>query len=189
MYKIYLVMTATGTMFSRFINLFTKAGYNHVSLCLDDDIEEFYSFGRKVIWFPLIGGFVTEHVDSGVYRAFSDTMCRIYELQINEEKYDRLRAAVDEFICNQHLYRYNLLGLVGVMFNRPFKRKNHFFCTQFVATILKDSGIHDFRKDASLATPRDFYNIPGITQVYEGLLSELATARSKMNAANGMAVN
>lgn len=189
MYRIYLVMTATGTMFSRFINLFTKAGYNHISLCLDDDIEEFYSFGRKIIWFPLVGGFVTEHADRGVYRAFRDTMCLIYELEISKKKYLRLRAAVDEFICNRHLYRYNLLGLIGVMLNRPFRRKNHYFCTQFVAAMLKESGIHDFKKDASLATPHDFHNIPGITPVYEGLLSELATARGKMNASNGIAFN
>lgn len=179
MYKIYLVMTATGTLFSRFLNLFTKAGYNHVSLCLDDNIEVFYSFGRKVIWFPLIGGFVTEQANAGIYKAFSDTECLIYELKISDAKFKRLRAEVDKFIRDRHRYHYNLLGLLGVMLNRPLKRKNRFFCTQFVATMLKESGIHDFRKDTSLATPHDFHGIPGLTPVYEGRLSELSAARSK----------
>ncbi len=173
MESIYLVLTATGTLFSRCIGLYTRARYNHVSLCLDSSINEFYSFGRKIRWFPLIGGFVVEHVDSGVFKAFGKTTCVIYKLDICEKKYDILRKSVEDFINNKKKYGYNLLGLLGVMLNMPLKRKNKYFCTQFVASMLLESGIHDFGKDPSLVTPHDFYNIEELIPVYEGRLSDL----------------
>ena len=177
MEKIYLVMTATGTLFSKFVGLITRAKYNHVSLCLNNDIEEFYSFGRKIIWFPLLGGFVVEHADKGLFKMYSDTACLIYELKIENEKFEMLRSSIEEFKENQHLYKYNLIGLLGVMLKIPLKRKNRYFCTQFVATMLNECGIYHFPKDVSLTTTDDFHKISGLVKVYEGLLSELSDYR------------
>ena len=180
MERIYLVLTATGTLFSRFLGLITRARYNHVSLGLDDDIEEFYSFGRKIIWFPLIGGFVVERANKGLYKVFSDTACLIYKLEIEDWQFDKLKVCIDNFKKNQHIYKYNIIGLLGVMFNIPSKRKNRFFCTQFVATMLDECGIYSFKKDLSLAAPDDFHKIPGLVKIYEGLLSELSDYRREM---------
>ncbi len=185
MKSLYIVLTATGTLFSRCIGLYTKARYNHVSLCLDSNIHEFYSFGRKIIWFPLYGGFVVEHTDSGMYKAFGNTMCAIYRLDIEDNKFERLEQTVSQFIKNKKMYGYNILGLLGVIMNRPMKRRNKFFCTQFVATMLSENGIFDFGKDMSLVTPQDFYEIPDLIPVYEGKLSELNNVLSM----NTMAAN
>ena len=124
MESIYLVLTATGTLFSRCIGLYTKARYNHISLCLDSGINEFYSFGRKIRWFPLIGGFVVEHIDSGLFKAFGKTTCAIYRLDIIDEKFEVLKQSVDTFVSNKKKYGYNLIGLLGIMINMPLKRKN-----------------------------------------------------------------
>jgi hypothetical protein len=176
MKSIYIVLTATGTLFSRCIGLYTKARYNHVSLCLGPGIYEFYSFGRKITWFPLYGGFVIERTDRGMYKAFANTMCAIYRLDIEDHKFEALKRAVGRFIRNRRMYGYNILGLFAVMLNRPLKRKNKFFCTQFVATMLSENGIFDFGKDLSLIKPQDFYDIPDLMPVYEGKLSELGRA-------------
>ena len=45
--KIYLLLTDTGTMFTRMIKLFTQEPLNHASLAFDDNLVEVYSFGRK----------------------------------------------------------------------------------------------------------------------------------------------
>lgn len=173
MKSIYLVMTATGTWFSKCIGLYTREKYNHASICLDSGINEFYSFGRKIVWFPLVGGFVIEHKDKGLFKAFGNTMCAIYRLDIENAKYYALKKSIGLFIKNRRMYGYNILGLLGVMLNIPMKRKNKFFCTQFVATVLQNSNIHDFGKDPSLVTPQDLYGISGLVPVYEGRLSDL----------------
>jgi len=183
MKSIYLVFTATGTLFSRCIKLYTKAKYNHVSLCLDSEISEFYSFGRKIYWFPLIGGFVIEHIDSGLFKAFRETTCAVYRLDIDDSKYGLLKEYVQMFIKNKKVFGYNLLGLVGVMLNIPLKRRNKYFCTQFVATMLQKSKVYCFGKDPSLVTPQDFYNIEGLMLVYEGKLAELGHYIKEMTEA------
>jgi hypothetical protein len=187
MASIYLIMTATGTLFSRCIGMYTGARYNHVSLCLDSGMNEFYSFGRKIHWFPLIGGFVVEHIDSGVFKAFGDTTCAIYRLEVSEAKYEKMVSEINIFIQNKKVYGYNLVGLIGVIFNIPMKRKNKYFCTQFVASMLQKSGIHDFGKDTSLVTPQDFYGIMRLEAVYEGRLHDLD--KSRPMAVNTAAVN
>ncbi len=176
MESIYLVLTATGTLFSRCIGLYTKERYNHISLCLNSEIREFYSFGRKIRWFPLIGGFIVERVDSGVFKAFGKTTCVIFKLDICDEKYGVIKQTVDKFINNKKKYGYNLIGLLCVMLNMPLKRKNKYFCTQFVADVMQECGIYDFGKDPSLVTPRDFYDIPELVPVYEGRLCDLSKA-------------
>jgi hypothetical protein len=178
MASIYLVLTATGTLVSRCIGLYTKARYNHVSLCLDSKVNEFYSFGRKLRWFPLIGGFVIEHIDSGMFKAYGETTCAIYRLEISDEKYKILGKEITPFINNKKLYGFNIIGLISLMFNMPMNRKNKYFCTQFVASMLQKSGIHDFMKENSLVTPQDFYDIPKLEPIFEGRLCDFGKSRA-----------
>lgn len=63
MKKIYIVLTHTGTYLSRFIRFYTKATYSHVSLGLDRNLNELYSFGRKYPYIAIIGRFVREYID------------------------------------------------------------------------------------------------------------------------------
>lgn len=44
---IWIVLTGTGTWFSRMIQYFTKAPLNHASIAFDSELCEVYSFGRK----------------------------------------------------------------------------------------------------------------------------------------------
>ena len=56
MKKIYIVLTYTGTILSRLVKYYTKKEYSHVSISLDENLEEMYSFGRLNAYIPFIGG-------------------------------------------------------------------------------------------------------------------------------------
>ncbi len=58
------------------------------------------------------------------------------------------------------------------MLNKPIQRKNAYFCSQFVAYILKESGIITFDKPLELVTPYDLQQIPKLEFVYEGKLHQ-----------------
>lgn len=45
--KIYLLLTDTGTLFSKLIKCYTKKPYNHASIAFDGELSTVYSFGRK----------------------------------------------------------------------------------------------------------------------------------------------
>ena len=51
--KIYIVLTYSGTILSRIIRAYTGDEYSHVSIALDKDLEEMYSFGRLNPYNPL----------------------------------------------------------------------------------------------------------------------------------------
>ncbi len=73
-------------------------------------------------------------------------------------------------MINSARYRYNFLGLFGLMFDIPIQRDNKFFCSQFVATLLINSGIDIFKKAPALVRPGDFRKCKELTLIYEGSL-------------------
>lgn len=67
-------------------------------------------------------------------------------------------------------YRYNLLGLIFILLRIPFKRKNAYFCSQFVASLLNESGVIYFKKPTSLITPYELLDEYKMQRIYEGYL-------------------
>lgn len=53
---IYILLTRSGTWFSRLIHLATADSYTHASIGLDGPIGPFYSFARKYSHFALPAG-------------------------------------------------------------------------------------------------------------------------------------
>ncbi|WP_066186006.1 MULTISPECIES: hypothetical protein [Gracilibacillus] len=164
---IYLLFTNTGTLFTKAINLYTKADYNHASIALDLSLKEMYSFGRKNPRNPFFGGFVKEKAQEEI---FQKADCSIYACAINPNQEKRLKEALSFFMNRKEIYHYNLLGLFGVLLNLPIQRKNAYFCSQFVAYILAEAAIVSFDKPLELVTPQDLQEIPTLTCIYKGKL-------------------
>ncbi len=159
----------TGTKFSRFLQIMTKKEFTHVSIALDKDLNQLYSFGRRSMLIPLIAGFVKEGIDKGVYKKY-DTSCEILELEVTEQQYLDVKDEISKYIIAYDKYRYNLMGLPFMWFDIPYERENHLVCSQFVASILNLSGIYEFKKSWTLIKPMDFYEIKGVKSIYKGKL-------------------
>jgi len=169
MKEIKIVLTQTNTIISRTLKFFSKKPYNHISISFEDDCSTMFSFGRKVIWFPLIGGFVKEDINSGVFKLFPETKCKIYKFEVTDEDYDIICKRLNDFISKPDKYRYSILNVFLIRFNIPFERKYHYVCSSFVSYLLK--GIIPFNKEISLITPDD-YNSLNLKPVFEGRLCE-----------------
>ena len=61
--EIYIVISQTGTLFSRALKVATRHPYNHVSISLDRELNAMYSFARRNIYCPWIAGFIEENPD------------------------------------------------------------------------------------------------------------------------------
>lgn len=172
MRNIYIVTSQTGTKFSRFLHLFNRAPYNHVSIALEGDLDVLYSFGRQCLWLPIASGFVREKPGRGIYRRYQDTQCAVYRVAVTGEQYLRLREVISSFEEEEWTYRYNFLGLLAIQAGIPFHRRRHFVCSQFVAYVLRESGVWNPEKDVSLIRPQDFAALPGAQLVYQGRLND-----------------
>ncbi|MFD1850787.1 hypothetical protein [Oceanobacillus bengalensis] len=163
--KVYILLTDTGSLLTKLIKLYTKKAYNHASISFDSELSEVYSFGRKKINNPFNGGFVKEDVTNGL---FKQADCAIYSFTVTAEEMGRMRRYVMGMEENKESYRYNFLGLFGFLLNKPIKRKNAFFCSEFVASVLKESNRIHFEKSTALIAPNDFEDITNFQFVYEG---------------------
>lgn len=82
--KIYIILTHTGTVLSKIIKGFTKDEFSHVSIALDIELKEMYSFGRLNPNNPFCGGFVHEYIDKGTFKRFYKTRAKVYSLEVTE---------------------------------------------------------------------------------------------------------
>jgi len=166
-YEVYVLLTDTGTLFSRTIRMFTKDSLNHVSIAFDKELTEVYSFGRKNQNNPFLAGFVKEDLQ-GVL--FKHTMCSLYRCKISANAYRSIRNRIKLMEQNSELYRYNLLGMMFVALRIQLRREYAYFCSQFVATMFKDSGINIVDKPALFVKPGDFQHTTELELVYHGKL-------------------
>lgn len=169
--EIYVLLTDTGTVLTKIIRRFTKDPLNHASIAFDSDLNEVYSFGRKNPNNPFFAGFVKEDVRGDF---FEDSMCELYRCTVSQTVYNNLRAQVLHFEQHQDMYKYNLVGMLGVVFNIEWERRYSYFCSQFVATIFQRSGMSLVDKSPLLVTPGDLQHTPELELVYQGRLHAYA---------------
>ena len=170
MRKIYIVLTHTGTVLSRIIKYYTKDEFSHVSIALDPDLKEMYSFGRLNPYNPFWGSFVHEEINKGTFKRFKRTNTEVYSLFVTDEKYEKARKIITYFNDNKEKYKFNILGLICVSIHKKIKRKNSFYCAEFVKHVLKASGVSEVNDLPQIIRPEDFKQIQGLRLEYEGLL-------------------
>lgn len=169
---IYLLLSDTGTVLNRLIKCYTGQPYNHASIAFDVEMTEVYSFGRKVAYNPFIGGFVREDLHSEL---FKEAACAVYALSVTPDQYQRMYRYVQRIAAQQERYRYNFIGLFGVMLNTPTKREHAFFCSQFVASVFIEGKVMDHVKDPSLIEPGELPYFADCRLLFEGKIEEYQT--------------
>ncbi|WP_433941842.1 hypothetical protein [Paenibacillus lautus] len=170
--SVFILLTNTGTLFTKVIQGYTRAPYNHASISFNRELSELYSFGRKNPNNPLNGGFVKEDLKTGTFSKYPSTTCVIYELQVSERDIAKMKRVLQAFIRKDKKYFYNILGVLGIALKEPIEFSNSYFCSQFVAEILQRSGVRLWDKLPALVTPDDFRQSERLQLIYEGKLSE-----------------
>ena len=170
MKRIYIILTHTGTLLSKIIKMYTKDEFSHVSISLDIELKQMYSFGRLNPYNPFWGGFIHERVNSGTFKRFKNTIAGIVELEVTDEQYDNLRNIIKKMEERINPYRFNILGLILVGFNIKYEMEDHFYCAEFLKYLFEECNIEN--NLPRLVAPDDFKNLKGIKYIYKGKLSE-----------------
>lgn len=170
---IYIMLSDTGTLLTRAIRVYTHQQYNHISMVLDGDFDQIYSFGRVKASNPFIGGFINES-ETRIFDIFVDTTCTILKLDVDDTTYKSITESIKAFTKDRENYRYNLIGYLGFIINHPIKRQNAYFCSQFVSETLERNGIKLFNKPPELVLPSDFLECDAMIKIYQGKFSQFA---------------
>ncbi|MFA1821812.1 hypothetical protein ACDX78_16795 [Virgibacillus oceani] len=166
--EIYFLFTDTGSLLAKVINQITGHSYNHVSVGFDEALQEVYSFGRKNEKNPFIGGFVKENINCDFLK---NAVCEIYSCSVSAEECETIFRKIKEIQAESNHYKYNFIGLFGILLQIEINRKCAFFCSQFVATVTEDTEIFKFSKPACFVTPADIRSHKQLKLLYKGKLS------------------
>ncbi len=168
--SIYLVLSQTGTVFSRALKFFTGAKYNHASISLSPTLDKMYSFGRLNPYNPFIGGFVEEGINIGTFKRFYKTTAMVLEVKVSEEKYNGIKSLIDYVNKNKVKFHYNYLGILCACFKKNHAPKNRFYCSQFVLACLTAFDIDNARELPKVIKPIDFMKLNNKRVIYRGVL-------------------
>lgn len=170
MKTVFLLLTRSNTMLSRAIHALHGDAFTHVSISVDLQLRNFYSFARLYPEFPLPAGFVRETLDSGYFGTHRAMPSALYCLDVQDDVYAFIAARIEEMCERAADYRYSVMGLLLCQMDLAFERGRHFFCSQFVADLLEQSGALRLPKPPSLMRPMDFVGLPGLRLLYSGEL-------------------
>lgn len=160
--KIYILLTRFHGFASKAIRCFTGYRYSHTSIGLDEDMNTFYSFVNK--------GFIVEKITRYVKPDRKPFDCQMYELSVTEKVYRQIKELIQSFIENKGNLRYTTFGTILCILRIPYKRKEHYFCSYFVASVLEKSEAIKLRKKSYMHLPSDFKKYENIKFCYAGNL-------------------
>lgn len=172
MRNIYILLINSNTLLSRLIRSTTKAEFTHASISLSDEIFPCSSFGRKYSKLMFPSGLKKEQIHSGFLKKNKNIPCGLFKLTVSDEQHSKATEYVENMFRDKKRHGFNLMGLVMCKFGIPIKRKRRMFCSEFVASVLKECDIVDF-ENPSLVQPVDLTKIDGIECVHKGTIESL----------------
>ena len=140
MKTIYILLTRSGTLLSNLVYAVTGANYTHASLAFDEDLSCLYSSTRKNGYTMFPAGPSREYLNRGVFRLRENVPCALYALDVSDEAYTRARRRAEHMMAHGSLYQFNVIGLALCGMHIRWKRRRHYFCSQFVSEVLQKSG-------------------------------------------------
>ncbi len=172
---IYILLTKTSSVFSRIIALFMGDKYTHSAISLDKNLDKMYSFGRKRINNPFLGGFTEERINYGVYMFSPFVPCAVLELDATQEQYDNVKKSLEHFVANKKKYKYNYRTLYNHLFSSVRRNKYRFACSEFVYYILHSNNVLDLKIPIGAVRPQTFLDVLSNKIIYKGNLHKYKT--------------
>lgn len=166
--KIYVVVSDSGSRISKILRWFTKAKYNHVSLALQEDLQEMYSFGRRWKYYAFYGGFVKETPYTGVFGVYPNVEIVVLPFEVTESQYQEIYAHIEKMYGKRKRYKYSWLGLFMLLFHKRVKRKYYYYCSEFVQDVLTRFGVVEEGVFPAVTKPHEFLHIFQGRQTYVG---------------------
>lgn len=160
--KIYILLTKFPDTGSRLLSAFTGSYFTHASIGLEEDMNTFYSFVYK--------GFIVEKINRYVKPGKEPMPCELYEIEVCEKKYKRVKKLINNFVESKKLFSYAKIGLAMCLFSIPYHQNKAYFCSQFVSEILGKCNILNIKKNSLLCLPKHLRNVPNTTLGYKGNL-------------------
>lgn len=159
----------------KFWNRYEGDNYSHVSLSLDKSLTKMLSFARKEINNPFNSGLVQENIKEGMFVLKPEkSKIAVMEIGVSQQQFIDIEELMKYFWERRDDYHFNFLGLTTMLiYGKGVNLEDHYFCSQWVATLLQQCGLDFFNGEKPYnIRPFDFYRELKKFIIYEGLTVE-----------------
>ncbi|MBQ7740074.1 MAG: hypothetical protein IJT65_02400 [Eubacterium sp.] len=144
--KVTILLSKYCDPFSNFIAA-ASGKYTHVSISVDPEENEFYSFNLK--------GFIKEYWH-GKKSKYLLPHRKYIRINVSDEIFEKLKDEINKFEKRKSELSYTAFGTILCIMKIPHRFKKRYFCSQFVAEVLEKSGALKLTKKATLYLPMHF---------------------------------
>ena len=162
---VYILLMRYPDNFSRAVRFFTRMRYSHASVGLGGANGTFYSY--------VIKGFRRELPEKHPTFRQAEVPCRLYKLAVSEKIYEAVKTALAEHEKQATRYRYTVFGMILSLLRITYKRKNRYFCSQFVSEMLEKAQAVPLHKPSARYLPDDFMKMAELELCFTGNMSEM----------------
>lgn len=155
---VYVVFSSTPYRIGKFIRRYTGESYNHVSISLDRELTQMYSFARRFYRTPFYGGFVKE-TRARYHLNGTPSQIKICRLPVSAADYEKLAERLQTMYDRREQYLYNHLSVATIPFRRLVHLKDAHICSEFVAGQLQQLGMP--------VNPRRYYSVGTLEKLLE----------------------
>ena len=166
--NIYIILSKTNTKMGKIIRTFTRYEYNHVSISLNKNFKEVYSFSRYYKNTPLVGGFTVE----SFLRYDKSTKIKIFEIPLDYKTYYSLKKYINFIKIYRKKFIYNTFSALFSIFKINYDIKNSYTCLSFIKHLFTKFNILNFKN-------KDFNSIKNLNNklknyiYYDGIIEDL----------------
>ena len=165
--KVLVLLTRFPDNGAKVIQAMTGSDYSHASIGLSEDMNIFYSF--------VVKGFMVEEITRYIKPDREPFPCQLYEIEVSEKVYNTVKKILNFYVEHKSKMSYTKLGLVMALIGIPFKRKDCYFCSQFVAEVLERAKVMEMKRPTQSYLPGDFTKLSEMKLVFEGNLQSMIT--------------
>lgn len=193
--NVYIVLTKTETIAAKSIrfragvaDFFLRDGkdrvhtlgykYSHASLSRDKSLsgKQMMSFSREDVNRVFSPCLQYEDIHDGMFAHYKDkTEIVVAEVNVSNYQYQSISDRMDSDYERRDEFSFNYFGLFAHLLKGKGASldKDKFFCSQWVADVLRSSGVELFEgKETYDTKPNDFYVRLKNNIIYEGPLAE-----------------
>ena len=153
---IYIVFSSTRNILGKAIRAVTGEPYNHLSIALDENLDQMFGFARRFYSTPLYGGFIREY-RSRYFVKGVPAQIQICKLPITNTQFLILQDQLLRMYDQRDQYIYNHLSALSAIFHKNVKVENAYTCVEFGVEVLNNLNIP--------VNPEKYYSVCEIKQM------------------------
>lgn len=167
---VFIILTYTGTLFSKLVKWFTNDTYTHASISFDSSMSNMISFNRNG------DGMVTEDLSKFAKNGRENVAkYSIYVYMANKEEYNSMKRFINNIKAKLSNFKYNMLGALRLIPNQRLFGKestiaDKYFCSEFVASVLDSGNKELLNKPSYMFRPNMLSKIKNIIFLKRGFV-------------------